>query len=237
MNKVIAMFNILTIIRTVVSIVFRQLHFQYLTITFIANQYQQFQVVVFYVLNCSAYVIRILLTGTYFGDFVCLSIHNVDDCCFIGKEEGVEGIGVAKETKHVVVHVGRLSNLLDDFLFPIDQLQWFVIDTSYYLVIIGHQHTHYLLINIIAFVLIVSDCHLVVLLFYANEVNASESCNNKFISSICLPYILETTAFIMRMLLNNFKTWQFQYMHVALALQCHHLTVAVHTIQSIHTVR
>jgi hypothetical protein len=73
----------------------------------------------------------VILAGT---DFVCVSVHNGDGRLVLDKEEGVEDIGVIKEVRHlaVVVVVVRISNLLDNFLFPVDQLQWLVIDTSNY---------------------------------------------------------------------------------------------------------
>jgi hypothetical protein len=52
-----------------------------------------------------------------------VSVHNGNGCCVLDKEEGVENIGVTKEAKHVVVTVGRISNLLDDFLLSVNQLQ------------------------------------------------------------------------------------------------------------------
>jgi hypothetical protein len=63
---------------------------------------------------------------------VSLSVNNGDGCCVFDKEEGVDGIWVAKEARYVVIVEGRISNLLEDFLFPIDQLQWFIQDTSKY---------------------------------------------------------------------------------------------------------
>jgi hypothetical protein len=102
--------------RTVASIFVRQLHFQYLTILSIPNKYQQFQVAAFCVLDCSVQLI--LLAGTDSDDFLCVSVHNGDVCSVIDQEEWVEGIGVAKEVKHVVVTIlTRISNLLDNFLF------------------------------------------------------------------------------------------------------------------------
>jgi hypothetical protein len=35
----------------------------------------------------------------------------------------MDGIGVAKEARHVVVAGGMISNLLDNFIFPVNQLQ------------------------------------------------------------------------------------------------------------------
>jgi hypothetical protein len=66
------------------------------------------------------------------SDFVCVSVHNDDGCFVLDKEEGVEGIGVAKEARHVEVVEVRISNLLNNFLFPVDQLQWLVKGTSKY---------------------------------------------------------------------------------------------------------
>jgi hypothetical protein len=83
----------------------------------------------------------------------------------------------------------RISNSFDDFIFPIDQLQWLFIDTSNYWVITNHQQTQYLLTITVAFILIGSDCHLVVWLFYTNEMNTIISCNSKLINSACLHYI------------------------------------------------
>jgi hypothetical protein len=62
-----------------------------------------------------------------------VSVHNGDAPHVLDKEEGVKGIVVANEAKHVVVTVlVRISNSFDDFIFPIDQLQWLFIDTSNY---------------------------------------------------------------------------------------------------------
>jgi hypothetical protein len=61
-----------------------------------------------------------------------VSVNYSNGLLVFDKEEGVEDIGVANEAKHVVVHVGRISNLLDDFIFPINQLQWFFTDTRNY---------------------------------------------------------------------------------------------------------
>jgi hypothetical protein len=60
-----------------------------------------------------------------------VSVHNDDGSCVLDKEEGVEGTGVAKETRRVVEDGVRNSNLLDDFLFPVDQLQWSVRLTNF----------------------------------------------------------------------------------------------------------
>jgi hypothetical protein len=50
-----------------------------------------------------------------------VSVHNGDAFSVIGQEELVEGIGVAKEAKHVVDTIlARISNLLDNFLFPVN---------------------------------------------------------------------------------------------------------------------
>jgi hypothetical protein len=62
-----------------------------------------------------------------------VSVHNGDAPHVLDKEEGVKGIVVANEAKHVVVTVlVRISNSFDDFIFPIDQLQWLAFNTSNY---------------------------------------------------------------------------------------------------------
>jgi hypothetical protein len=62
------------------------------------------------------------------GDLESVSIHNGDALLVLDKKKG----GVIKEARHVAVVVLRISNLLDNFLFPVDQLQWLVLDTNNY---------------------------------------------------------------------------------------------------------